>query len=79
MDIDSLEKEIMSSIREVLKSKGVDGSDIRIKAKTKTTSVEMPVKAQGVIDSKEIVEWPKPVVTIVEMKLLVKFAAPGTN
>ena len=76
MDTDSIEKEITSSIREILLSKGVDESHIKIKAKTKTTSTEMPVRAQGVEQGKDVVEWPKAVVEIVKMKLSVKFVAP---
>ena len=76
MNIDSIEKEITDSIREILLSKGVDESDITIKAKTKTASAKVPVRAQGVKGSEEIVEWPKAVVTMVKMKLSVKFAPP---
>ncbi|UCE91331.1 MAG: hypothetical protein JSV90_07940 [Methanobacteriota archaeon] len=76
MDTDSIEKEITSSIREILLSKGVDESHFKIKAKTKTSSAEMPVRAQGIKDGESVVEWPKAVVTMVKMKLSVKFAAP---
>ena len=76
MDIDSIEKEIAGSIRGILLSKGVDESQIKIQAKTKMTSTEIPVKAQGVERSKDVVEWPKAIVKSVKMKLSVKFAAP---
>ena len=79
MDADAIEKEITSSIREILLSKGVIESQIRIKAKTKTASVEMPVKAQGVKDDKGIVEWPKAMVESVKMKLSVKFLVPDMD
>ena len=79
MDIDSIEKEITSSIREILLSKGVDESHVRIKAKTKTTSAEMPVRAQGIKDCENVVAWPKAVVTTVKMKLSVKFVAPDRD
>jgi hypothetical protein len=76
MNIDSVEKEITDSIREILLSKGVDESYLKIKAKTKTYSAEMPVKAQSVKGSEEVVEWQKAIVTTAKMKLSVKFAAP---
>ena len=79
MDTNSIEKEITSSIREILLSKGVDESHIKMKAKTKTSSAEMPVRAQGIKDSDNVVEWPKAVVTTVKMKLSVKFVAPGKD
>ena len=76
MDINTVEKEITDSILDILKSKGIDESHIRMKSKTKTTSGKIPVKAQGVKESKEIVEWPEAVVTMVKIKLSVEFAAP---
>ena len=79
MDTDSIEKEITDSIREILVSKGVDESHIKMKAKTKTSSAEMPVRAQGIKDSENVMEWPKAVVTTVKMKLSVKFVAPGKD
>lgn len=79
VDIDSIEKEITSSIRGILLSKGVDEAHIKIKSRTKTASTEMPVKAQGVRESMEIVEWPKAVVTTVKMKLSVRFVAPDVE
>ena len=79
MDTDSIEKEIASSIREILLPRGVDESQIKIKAKTKTTSAEMPVRAQGVEESKDVGEWPKAVVEVVKMKLSVEFVAPESD
>ena len=79
MDTDSIEKEITSSIREILLSKGVDESHIKMKAKTKTSSAEMPMRAQGIKDSENVVEWPKAVFTTVKMKLSVKFVAPDKD
>ena len=74
-----LEREITDSIRNILKSKGVDESRIMMKAKTKTTSAKIPVKAQGVKEGKEIVEWPKAVVTMVKMKFSIEFAPPESD
>ena len=79
MDINTVEREITDSIRNILKSKGVDESHIKMKVKSKTTSAEMPVRAQGIKDSDNVVEWPKAVVTTVKMKLSVKFVAPGKD
>lgn len=79
MDADSIESEITNSIREILLSKGVDESHIKIKAKTKTSTSETPIKAQGVKEGEEIVEWPKAIVTMVKMKLSVKFLAPDAD
>jgi hypothetical protein len=76
LDIDTVEKEITDSIREILLSKGVYESGMKIKTKTKTTTAKMPVRAQGVKDTKEIVEWPKAALAMVKMKLTVEFAAP---
>ena len=76
MDIDSVEAEITSSIRDTLKSRGIDESHIKIKAKTRTASVKLPVKAQGVKEAKGIMEWPNAVVTTVKMKLSVEFIMP---
>jgi hypothetical protein len=79
LDTDSVEKEITDSIRGILLLKGVDESHIKIKSRTKTASAEIPVKAQGVRESKEIVEWPKAVITTVNMKLSVKFVTPDND
>ncbi len=76
MDTDAIEKEITNSIRQILLSKGAYESGIKIKAKTKTTTAKMPVRAQGVKDSNEIVEWPKAAITMAKMKLSIEFAAP---
>jgi hypothetical protein len=76
LDTDAIEKEITSTIRQILLSKGVYESGIRIKTKTKMTTAKMPVRAQGVKDGKEIVEWPKTALAMVKMKLTVEFAAP---
>ena len=76
MNIDSIEKEITDSIREILLSKGVYESGIKIKAKTKTTTAKMPVRAQGVKNGKEIVEWPKAALAMIKMKLSVELATP---
>lgn len=73
MDIDSVEREVADSIRDILKSRGVVESHIRIKAKTKTASAKIPSKAQGIGEGKEIVEWPETVVTMVKMKLTIEF------
>ena len=74
-----MEKEITDSIRNILKSKGIDESHMKMKAKTKTTSAKIPVKAQGVNESKEIVEWPKAVVTMVKMKFSIEFVPPESE
>lgn len=76
MDISLIEREITESIRDTLKSKGVNESHVKIKARTKMTSARIPVKAQGVKGSMEIVEWPKTVVTVVKMKLSIDFVPP---
>jgi hypothetical protein len=76
LDTDAIEREITSSIRQILLSKGVYESGIKIKARTKATTAKMPVRAHGVKDGKEIVEWPKAALAMVKMKLTVEFAAP---
>lgn len=79
MNIDPIEKEISDSIREILLSKGVDESHVKIKVKTKMASSEMPVGAQRIKGSEEIVEWPKAFLTVVKMNLSVRFAVPDRD
>ena len=79
MDINTVEREIADSIRRILNSKGVDGSHIKMKAKTKTTSAKIPVKPQGAKEIKEIVEWPMAAATMVKMKFSVEFAFPESD
>jgi hypothetical protein len=79
MDFDSMENEIQASIVDVLKSKGVDANDIKIKAKTKGTVIKSPVKPQGIVDKGAVVEWPDARCTVVTMKLKVKFVTPASQ
>ena len=76
MDVNSVEKEIADSVRGILKSKGVDGSQIKIDTRAKTSSVKMPVNAQGVNEGREVVEWRKATVTTAKIKLSIKFVVP---
>ncbi len=76
MDFESIEKELQASIVDVLKSKGVDVNNIKIKAKTKSTMAKSPAKPQGVVDKSAVVEWPDARFTMVAMKIKVKFVAP---
>ena len=71
------EREVIDSIRSTLKSKGVDENHFRIKAKTKMTSAKIPLKTQDVKESKEVVEYPKTVITMVKMKFSVEFVLPN--
>jgi hypothetical protein len=78
MDIGLLEREIRSSIADTLESKGVGGPDIKIKAKTRSTSAKVPMKPQGIGDGDAIVEWPDARCTVVSMKISVRFVVPDT-